>query len=136
MNAASTDALNLVEPTNPGCGSSRMTSFSKVKAVFIVNRSTAGGEDLVLSGGGTEIDRQGGPPLENGSNPILVPANTAVLLVDRGDGWVVGRGAIDVVRVSNRAARPVPYAISIVGICRENATPHRCSPCNAPCDLE
>lgn len=116
VNSGSNDDLDLSSASalvRSIFGTNVPTTFVKVKAILIKNKSTATGEELQLDSsvanaftgwcaGSTTSKKQIGP------NSVGVESNLC-------DGWAVTAGSADILRITNTGAAPIVYDIVIIG---------------------
>ena len=115
LTAGFAESLDLTNLTNTIFGSTVTINFAKVKAVLVINTSTTSGDDLLVGGAGFSGDAWSPPFNGDQSAKVSVPAGSALLLVNKIDGWAVVDGTDDKLRVENTSGNTVVYRIAIVG---------------------
>ena len=115
LGAGFSESLDLTNLTHTIFGSTVTINFAKVKAVLIVNTSTTSGDDLLVGGAGFSGDAWSPPFNGDQSAKVSLPAGSALLLVNKIDGWAVTDGKDDRLRMDNTSGNSVVYRIVIVG---------------------
>lgn len=93
-------------------GTAVVASFTKIKAIFIVNTSTSAGDRLRVGGGTNPFT----PPfVGSGTAQVEIGADSALLLSSKKDGWNVTPGTGDILRVHNPGSGPINYRIVVLG---------------------
>jgi len=106
--------LDLTEMTRTILGVSHAVAFTTIKALLVVNESTDGG-DLLL--GGAASDPWSGP-FGGEDQTATIPADSALLLCNRQDGWPVDSAA-KYLRLT-ASGGDATYSIAIVGMLTES----------------
>jgi hypothetical protein len=111
--AGANDDLDLTALVNTVFGSTLTINLARVKAVLIVNTSTTAGDELRLD---SSVANAFTAPF-NGSatSQVEIGPDSALLLSNKKDGWVVTAGTGDVLRIKNPGANPITYKIVVVG---------------------
>lgn len=111
--AGANDDLDLAGGlSNTIFGTPVVASFSKIKAIMIVNTATASAGLLRVGGGSNPFT----PPfVGSGSAQVEIGADSALLLSNKKDGWTVTPGTGDILRIQNPSAVSITYQIAILG---------------------
>ncbi len=113
--SAASEDLDLLALDSAAFGSAVAFGFAKVKALMLINLATVAGEDLLVGGAGAGGDAWSAPLDGDPDAKIVVPADSALLLVNRKNGWDVASGVSQMLRVANAGAGSIDYKIAIVG---------------------
>ena len=111
--AGANDDLDLTDLSQTLFGGSFAISLAKVKAILIVNVSAIAGEDLLV--GAAASNAWGGPFDGSQTARVSVPADSALLLLNKHDGWAVTNSSADILRIANDGVGAITYKIVIVG---------------------
>jgi len=107
------DDLDLSNLVNQLFGSTVTISLARVKAILIHNTATAAGEDLLLD---SSVANALLAPFNGSANSkIEIPADSTLLLVNRGEGWPVAPATADRLRITSDGAGSIDYKIVLVG---------------------
>lgn len=111
--ASGNDDLDLAGGlSNTIFGTAVVASFTKIKAILIVNMSTSSGNSLRVGGASNPFT----PPFAGSSTAqVEIGADSALLLSSKKDGWNVTAGSGDILRVSNPSLVTIVYKIAILG---------------------
>jgi hypothetical protein len=111
--AGANDDLDLTALVNTIFGSTVTMHLAKVKALLIVNLSTAAGDELRLD---SSVANAFTAPF-NGSatSQVEIGADSALLLSNKKDGWTVTAATGDILRVRNPGPNAITYQIALVG---------------------
>jgi hypothetical protein len=110
--AAANDDLDLTALVRTIFGSVLTVTFAKIKALLVINTQAVAGEDLRI---GAAASNAWIGPFGASTHTLDVPADSSVLLVNRKDGWSVGDGSSDVLRIANNGTGDITYRIVMVG---------------------
>ncbi len=108
-------SLDLTNLARSVFGGSLAISFAKVKAVVLVNLATTSGLDLLVGGAGAGGNGWGAPFNNNKDAKLVLPAESALVLVNRKSGWTVTNGSSDVLKIENPQASPVTFKAALIG---------------------
>lgn len=112
--AGANDDLDLAGGlSNTLFGTAVTVSFTKIKAILIINTSIVDGDKLRVGGGANPFT---GPFAGSGSAQVELGADSALLLSSKKDGWNVTAGSGDIVRVSNPGVTAITYRIVVLGV--------------------
>ena len=111
--AATNEDLTLSNLPQTIFGNSVSVNMAAVKALLIVNSATTSGADLIV---GAAASAAWGAPFGATSHQVRVPADSCLLLVNKGAGWSVTAGAVDKLRIGNGGSASIDYKIVIVGV--------------------
>lgn len=112
--AGGNDDLDLTALAQTIFGSAISISFSKVKALLVVNTSTTTGDQLRV--GGAAANAFSAPFNGVSASLVLVGPDSPLLLANKKDGWTVTAGTGDILRIHNPTANAITYRIVIVGV--------------------
>ena len=115
VSGSGSEDLDLTSLSQTIFGNALTISFAKIKALLIVNTATVAGEDLLIGGAGSGGNAWAGPLDGDQDAKIHVPADSALLLVNKKGGWSVTGGSQDVLRIANASAQDVTYKIAVIG---------------------
>lgn len=108
------DDLNLGALAQSLFGGTVTIALAKVKLIVVIHRGTAAGEKLVV--GGATSQAFAAPFGGSATGQVEVGPDSLLVLSQRKDGWAVGAGTADLLRIGNPAsAAPVTYSVVIVG---------------------
>jgi hypothetical protein len=113
--ASAAEDLDLAALDSTAFGSPVAVGFAKVKALMVINLATVAGEDLLVGGAGAGNDAWSAPLDGDADAKIVVPADSALLLVNRMSGWDVESGVSQFLRIASAGAGSIDYKIAIVG---------------------
>jgi hypothetical protein len=83
--------------------------------VLITNTSIVAGDNLLVGGAGGGGNAWTGPFDGDADAKIVVPPDSALLLVNRKAGWTVTNGATDILKIANAGSTNFAYRVAIVG---------------------
>lgn len=113
--ASGVASLDLTNLSRSVFGGTLAVAFAKVKALVLVNLATTAGLDLLVGGAGAG-GHGWGPPFNNNQDAKLVlPAESALVLVNRKSGWAVTNGSSDVLKIENPQASAITFNVALIG---------------------
>lgn len=107
------DDLDLSNLTRTLFGAAVSVALARVKAILIVNRSTAPGDDLTI--GAAPANAFAGPFDGSATAKVVCGADSALVLCKKVDGWDV-TGTSKILRIDNPQAGAITYRIVILGV--------------------
>jgi hypothetical protein len=114
LDAEESEDLDLSALASSAFGSPLSVNFAKVKALMLINLASGEGEDLLVGGGGAGVDAWSAPLDGDPDAKISLPADSALLLINRKAGWSVVPGS-QTLRVANDGTGPIAYKLAIIG---------------------
>lgn len=105
------DALDLTALTQSIFGSTVTYTFVKVKGIWLYNKNTTSGHDLVVGNGTNPFN----PGLSAATATLTAYANSLLILQNYYAGWTVTNGSADVLKINNGSGASVDYRIAIWG---------------------
>jgi hypothetical protein len=115
LSTGASENLDLTALASSLFGNSLTFSFVRVKALLIVNLATAANEDLAVGGAGSGANAWSAPFKGSADAKIAVPADSALLWVNKKNGWLVVDSSSDTLKIANDGSGSVSYRIAIVG---------------------
>lgn len=107
--------LDLTNLSRTVFGGALTVNFAKVKALVLVNLATTSGLDLLVGGAGAGGNGWGAPFNNNKDAKLVLPADSALVLVNRKSGWTVTNGSSDVLKIENPQASAITYKAALIG---------------------
>lgn len=111
LSASASETLDLSALTHTLFGSTVTIDLAKVKCLFIKNRATSPGDELVIGGAASNAFEV---PFGNVAGGVVaVGPNSPLLLANLTDGWTVGSDVN--LKIANTGSGDITYDIVIVG---------------------
>lgn len=107
--------LDLTNLSRAVFGGSLAVSFAKVKALVLVNLASTSGLDLLVGGAGTGGNAWGAPFNGDKDAKLVLPADSALVLVNRKTGWAVTNASSDVLKIENPQASAITFKAALIG---------------------
>ncbi len=106
------DDLDLTALQTTRLGGTTTVNFARIKLIYIENLATNVARVLTVgSGPQTFVGPFGGT-----AHTVSVPAESPLILVNRGDGWTVTNASADTLRIANSSGDSITYNILLLGI--------------------
>jgi hypothetical protein len=93
-------------------GTNVATTFVKVKAIVIKNKTTTTGDELILD---SSVANAFLGWCINATSKCQVGPNSLMVLSNLADGWAVTAGTGDILRITNTGTATISYDIAIIG---------------------
>lgn len=114
INGGANDDLDLAGGlSNTIFGTAVAATFTRIKAIVVVNTSVVAGDKLRVGGGPNPFTV---PFAGSSSAQVEVGPDSALLLSSKKDGWNVTAGTGDILRVNNPGTLAIVYRIVILGL--------------------
>lgn len=113
--ASGVASLDLTNLSRSVFGGSLTITFAKVKAILLVNLATTSGQDLLVGGAGSGGNGWGAPFNGDKNAKLVLPADSAIVLVNRKAGWAVTNASSDVLKIENPQASAITFKAALIG---------------------
>ncbi len=108
-------SLDLTNLSRTVFGGSLTVNFAKVKALVLVNLATTSGLDLLIGGAGVGGNAWAAPFNGDKDAKLVLPADSALVLVNRKSGWTVTNASSDVLKIENPQASAITFKAALIG---------------------